>query len=390
MASSRIQDRYRLVLEGEFLLVRSSLLYLVPDLLNRASGIARYGRMVCLALATDGWGLRVVSLMDRVEERGSVIPAFADLDYVPCEGSRYEFLHRALLATLQWRPEIILAGHPNLAPFGFLLARLAGADLVTLIYGIDAFGSLSAPRRWALQRSDRILSISHFTARRAIEVNGVPPDRVRVLHNCLDPWFEEPIPLQQDRADLSMLTVARLSQAEQYKGHDFVIRAMPALLERFPQLVYNVVGDGDWRPALEALAGQMGVERAVRFHGHVSEEDLRGHYVRASLFIMPSRAEGFGFVFLEAMAHGLPVVAGNADATSEVVVDGETGYLVDPTSVRAIVTAVSRLLGDRDLRLLMGSAGRRRVRDNFGYKGFRMQLLGLLEELAGEAAPRPL
>jgi phosphatidylinositol alpha-1,6-mannosyltransferase len=107
------------------------------------------------------------------------------------------------------------------------------------------------------------------------------------------------------------------------------------------------------------------------------------------VFVMPSRAEGFGFVFLEAMAHGLPVVAGNVDATSEVVVDGETGYLVDPTSVRALVTAISRLLGDRDLRLLMGSAGRARVRENFGYDRFRMRLSELLADLAGEAAQGP-
>jgi phosphatidylinositol alpha-1,6-mannosyltransferase len=186
-----------------------------------------------------------------------------------------------------------------------------------------------------------------------------------------------------------MLTVARLSQAEQYKGHDFVIRAMPTLLERFPKLVYHVVGDGDWRRDLDALAGQMRVERAVRFHGSVSEQELRRHYAQASVFVMPSRAEGFGFVFLEAMAHGLPVVAGNVDATSEVVVDGETGYLVDPTSVRALVTAISRLLGDRDLRLLMGSAGRARVRENFGYDRFRMRLSELLADLTGEAAQGP-
>lgn len=366
-------------------MARKTVLYLVPDLLGRPSGIARYSRMVLLALTSDGWNLELVALMDAVEMGHTASPMISGVEYAPCGGSRYEFIREAALATHRHHPVLILAGHPNFAPLGWLLARLSGAPLVNFIYGIDVFLPLSAPRRWALQRSDRILSISHFTARRAIERNGIPPDRVRVLHNCLDPQFEEPIPLEQDGANLSMLTVARLSQSEQYKGHDYVIQAMPALLRRFPHLIYNIVGDGDWRPALEALAGQMGVEGSVRFHGSVSEEELRKHYARATLFIMPSRAEGFGFVFLEAMAHGLPVVAGSVDATPEVVVDGETGYLVEPTSIESIVTAASRLLGDEALRQRMGQAALIRVRQAFGFSQFREALVGHVSELRGLA-----
>lgn len=178
-----------------------------------------------------------------------------------------------------------------------------------------------------------------------------------------------------------------MSLAEQYKGHDVVLRAMPELLRRFPDLRYDIVGDGDARPGLQALAHELGVAQAARFHGIVSEAELQGHYAQASLFIMPSRAEGFGFVFLEAMAQGLPVVAGNMDATPEVIADGETGLLVDPTSVDAIVAAVSRILQDNDMRTRMSEAARRHVASRFSYQSFRRQLIDELAQVAPTIFP---
>lgn len=361
--------------------MKGSVLYLVPDLGCQNSGIARYGRMVCQALVDCGHQLAVVALVDRGDERCGIGLAFTDLAYWPCQGARGAFVRRALELTGRRRPATILVGHPNFAPLGWLLARLSGARLITFIYGIDAIWPLSALHRWTLQRSDRILSISRFTAQQAAEANGIPLDRVRILHNCLDPRFEAPLQLEKPRSNLSMLTVGRMSLSEQYKGQDCVIRAMPALLARFPQLVYHIVGDGDWRPALEGLSRRLQVEQAVRFHGFVTEEELRRRYARASLFIMPSRAEGFGFVYLEAMAHGLPVIGGNVDATPEVLVDGETGVLVDPVSVDSIVATATRLLGDGALRQRMGQAAVRHVQENFRFDQFRQTLLSYLSEV---------
>lgn len=181
-----------------------------------------------------------------------------------------------------------------------------------------------------------------------------------------------------------MITVGRISASEEYKGHDYLIRAMPSLLTRFPDLVYRIVGDGDGRPALEALAEREGVAGAVRFHGVVSDERLDHLYAEAALFVMPSRGEGFGFVFLEAMARGLPVVAGNVDATPEVIQDGETGLLVNPTSVDEIVEAVSRILSSEDLRHDMGRSGQERVTREFGFERFRRQLLAALDGVVCE------
>lgn len=354
-------------------------LYLVPDLVGLQSGIARYSRMVCRALLGEGMRLTVVARADLSGScEGYAEPGTV---YRPCDGDVWTFVRRALAAAVREDPAFLLVGHVNYAPLGWLLARLAGARLVTFIYGIDVFRRLSPWRRWALQQSDLIISISEFTADQAAQVNRVPVHKVRILHNCIDPSFEGPLGLFGTGHRLSMLTVGRMSLAERYKGQDKVIRAMPALLSQFPELVYDIVGDGDWRPILEELAQQQGVAGAVRFHGVVSEEELRRRYSEATLFVMPSRAEGFGFVFLEAMIHGLPVLAGNLDASAEVVVDGETGYLVDPTSVEAIAAASARLLSDEELQRRMGQRGRDRVIEEFGSGNFRISLMAYLAEL---------
>ncbi len=374
-----------------------SVLFLVPDLFGPPGGIARFCRLTAQALLEEGAVLRVIALMDRQDSAADSTLRLSSMTYAPCGGSRPAFVRQAIRQALQVHPGLILTGHVNFAPLGWTLARLTRAPLVTFLYGIDAWAPLSRARRLALQRSDRIIAISHYTATRAAQANALDPAKIRVLHNCLDPQLERTqasqslgsspeflrVPPDQPAGDHgpSLLTVARMSLAEQYKGHDVVIRAMPELLRRFPDLRYDIVGDGDARPGLQALAQQLGVAAAVHFHGIVSEAELQEHYARASLFIMPSRAEGFGFVFLEAMAHGLPVIGGNMDATPEVVVHGETGFLVDPTSSGQIADAVAGLLAAPDRRERMGAAGQRRVEEYFSFASFQRQLLTILGEL---------
>jgi len=272
-------------------------------------------------------------------------------------------------------------GHPNFAPLGWLLSKFSRAKFVTFIYGIDAWEVLSPTRRRALCASDCIISISKFTAKRAADVNGIPLDKVHILHNCLDPQFQPQSTLMSENAPLSLLTVARMSLSEQYKGHDVVIRALPQLLQKFPDLVYNVVGDGDGRPMLESLAAEQSVARAVHFHGVVSEEELVRHYNEATIFVMPSRFEGFGFVFLEAMTYGKPVICGDEDASVEVVRDGETGLTVSPQSTPAVANAIETLLNNDDLRQTMGQRGNEVVTQEFGFERFQSTLLEHLRHL---------
>lgn len=359
----------------------SSVLYLVPDLLGPPGGIARHGRLTSRALLESGVDVHTIALMDASRPLLSDAEHLFGLLYTPCAGSRSSLVRRAIAGMMRTPPQLVLVGHVNLAPLGWALARLARAPMVTFIHGIDAWSPLPRTRRLALQHSTRVIAVSRYTATQATQSNTLDPDRLRVLHNCLDPRLSLTSPRLPDTDTLSLLTVARMSLAEQYKGHDVVLHAMPELLRRFPGLRYDIIGDGDARPGLQALAQQLGVASAVRFHGIVSEAALRSHYAQASLFTLPSRAEGFGLVFLEAMVHGLPIVAGNLDATPEVVVHGETGLLVDPTSSTQIADAIATLLADPLRRQTMGIAAQRRVEEHFSFSQFQQHLLAILAEL---------
>lgn len=362
------------------------LLYLVPDFFGPPGGIALYCRMVCKSLSDQGMALSVIALHDRSTAARDESIVGPTVRYHPCCDSRREFVRQAVAGVLRERPSLILVGHVHLGPLGAMLARLVGAQVALFTYGIEVWQPLSHMRSWALRRADKLFAISHFTARQVAQLHHLPLEQILVLHNCLDPAFIQPVSSVRPATNYSILTVARLSLAEQYKGHDYVIRALPFLLQRFPQLTYHIVGDGDGRPALEALARECGVAEVVRFHGLVSEESLYRHYATASLFIMPSRGEGFGFVFLEAMSQGLPAIGGTQDAAPESIVDGETGYLVDPTSVPAIVEAVSRLFADPDLSHRMGNAAMRHVAENFSFSSFQQQLISHLSELQPKVA----
>ena len=138
----------------------------------------------------------------------------------------------------------------------------------------------------------------------------------------------EDVPLAVPQGGRVLLTVARLSTSEPGKGVDTVIQALPQLLPAFPNLFYVIVGDGDARSGLERLAIENGVRERIIFAGKCPRESLRRYYEIADVFVMPSRQEGFGIVYLEAMAAGKPVVASPCGGAPEVVRDGEDGYLV--------------------------------------------------------------
>jgi glycosyltransferase involved in cell wall biosynthesis len=148
-----------------------------------------------------------------------------------------------------------------------------------------------------------------------------------------------------------ILTVGRLSAAERYKGHDKIIRAMPAVLRTIPEAAYLIVGAGDDRLRLERLAADQCIGEIVRFAGAVAEAELADHFSIADLFAMPSKGEGFGIVFLEAAASGLPVIAGNGDGSRDALADGVIGRTVDPDDITALAEAmIAALEGCQETR----------------------------------------
>lgn len=217
-------------------------------------------------------------------------------------------------------------------------------------------------------------------------------ERVRVVPLCIDParseaWAaDEPgVPPAREPA---ALIVGRIWAEERGKGHDELLEAWPGVRRRVAGAELWVVGDGDDRPRLEAKAGALGLGDAVRFLGRVDDAELADRYRRASLYAMPSRQEGFGLVYAEAMWHGLACLGSHSDAAGEVIRDGETGVLVPYGKVAAIGEAVAALLGDAERARRLGQAGRRDARQRFGFPRFRSDLLRALElDRAAPAGP---
>jgi phosphatidylinositol alpha-1,6-mannosyltransferase len=167
-----------------------------------------------------------------------------------------------------------------------------------------------------------------------------------------------------------------------------LIRAAARLGRTHPDLVVAIAGDGRDRRRLEMIAGRVGAP--VRFLGRVPDALLPRLYGCADAFAMLCRTrwvgleqEGFGIVFVEAAACGVPSVAGDSGGSAEAVADGETGFVVDPTDVEAVVTALSRLLDDEALRDRLGAAARRRAEAEFTYDRLARRLDATLLELEG-------
>ncbi len=280
------------------------------------------------------------------------------------------------------QPNKILLGHthPRL-----LFAAAFYGEFSTLAYGNDFLAAQKRWHRWGfnwlLRRSRPLITISKAIASRLVEL-GVP-EPVIILPGTDPTRFTPNIPFLE-RSSLRLLTVCRLVPR---KGVDTVIRALPKVLAKFSDLEYIVAGKGPDLIRLSALAKDLQVENSVQFLGFIPDNDLPALYRSCDIFVMPSRMEeaaasieGFGIVYLEASASGLPVVAGRSGGAVEAVRDGETGLLVSPTDPDVLSEIILELLGNIELRKKMGIAGRRWVETEMNWDRAGNQLIEVLEE----------
>ena len=242
--------------------------------------------------------------------------------------------------------DFVYCGHLHLSPLAGFIAWFLGVPLWLQLHGCEAWEKTSRGQRWAAERAMLITSVSRHTRTRFLSVAGVEPSHVRVLPPTVDGCFcpgAKPDDLLDRcglRGKLVLLTVGRLDPYERRKGHDRVIAALPKIMTEFPDVVYLIVGYGEDRTRLEALARNLGVDRNVLFAGNVTPDELPQTYRLADLFVMPSTQEGFGIVFLEAAASGVRVIGGNIDGSMDALADGAIGRAINPASAHALVVAV--------------------------------------------------
>jgi phosphatidyl-myo-inositol dimannoside synthase len=266
----------------------------------------------------------------------------------------------ALREAVRFRAQAVLSVHIVLAPAVCALRRRMGLPFVQYLYANEL---IHRPRllAFALRRAAAGIAVSRYTRELAAGL-GADTSRVRVIPVGVD------LPqgrLAERSPQPTIVTVARLD--EPYKGHDTVIRALPLVRAAVPDVRWVVIGDGRLRPWLERLASAHGVAESTAFLGRVPDAERDAWLDRAHAFALPARVpaggggEGFGIAFLEAGAHGLPVVAGNVGGARDAVVGGQTGLLVEPTDHVAVAAAITELLLDRARAEAIGRAGAARA-----------------------------
>ena len=322
-----------------------------PNFAGFGGGIASFSRELVVGLRDNGHGLRLYGKLDST----------GIFEGVPLSGAMlYPTLLRnacfaatALASCAKHRPEHIITTHLNFGPIARLAKRVVGTPYTVVAHGIDVHSALDASKIRALRDADRVITVSAWTKARVLRLGGIDASRVAIVANTLDDsrFSVRPEPESLKRRygirpdERVVLIVARLSATERYKGYDTVVHALPTIRSFRHPVRFLVVGDGDDRQRVEALAVRLGVEKLVTFAGFVEAEELPDHYRLADAFAMPSSGEGFGIVFLEAMACGTPVLAGNCDGSVDALDGGRLGLLVDPKDVGSIARGIVALLG---------------------------------------------
>ncbi|NJR64160.1 MAG: glycosyltransferase family 4 protein [Leptolyngbyaceae cyanobacterium CRU_2_3] len=292
-------------------------------------------------------------------------------------------LYQALLSD---RPQRVFCGHVNLAPLVGLACKPLGIPYTVMTHGKEVWEPLPKLSRMALQQADQIWTVSRYSRDRSAAANQLDLTKIQLLPCPIDgdrftPGPKPPALLQKyGLADASVIiTVARLWSGDIYKGVDVTIRALPTIAKTLPAIKYLVIGRGDDQPRLAKLAADLGVSDRVVFAGFVPTADLTEHYRLADAYVMPSQ-EGFGIVYLEAMACGIPVLSGDADGSADPLQDGQLGWRVPHRDPQAVATACVEMLTakQRGDRRVEAAWLREKAISLFGKAAFTQQLQSLL------------
>lgn len=350
-------------------------LLLAPELFTTDSGIPRILRLYLKALCDLSGAkdrVRFITLNDTSIDSADLRPytvASTLEHWEACNRDKRRFIRTAL--SLSAGTRLIVCGHVAQLPVAWLASwRRPGLRYALVAHGIEVWRPFTFWERRALKGAWRIFCVSEYTRGELLKNVRLDPARAIVLPNALDP---ELTPDGVDSAAITasqpvILTVSRLSSSDRYKGIDHLIAAMPAILRSAPGTKLRIVGRGDDIHRLQNLVREHGVDDAVEFAGYVDDRQLRHEFARCTVFALPSQKEGFGLVYLEAMAYGKPCVAADAGGAPEVIT-AETGLIVPYADVPALASACAGALQrDWAVPAILAHA------ENYSYTAFKSRL----------------
>ncbi|MEO6231180.1 MAG: glycosyltransferase family 4 protein [Ferruginibacter sp.] len=363
-------------------------LFLTLRIFSATGGIEKVSRSVGKALyelskEQPGSSLQVMSMYDKL----------ADLDekYFPATvfGGFGEDKLRFMSAAIKkgMNSDVVILSHINLLLAGYIIKLFSPKTrLILLAHGVEIWGRLPAMKNIMLKKCDQVVAVSRFTQDKVVVIHGVSPAKCVVLNNCLDPFLPVPQSLDKDAAlmqryglqpqDIVLITLTRLSSREQYKGYDNVLQSLFEIKKTTPNIKYLVIGKYDTleKQRIDNIITSLDLQQQVIFAGFIPEEEVGAHYSIADIYIMPSKKEGFGIVFIEAMYYGKPVIAGNKDGSVDALHNGKFGLLVDPDNLDEITAAITKVINDTAAYVPQ----RQTVMDKFSYPVYKDNLRKIL------------
>jgi len=332
------------------------ILFLYLSAFCNTGGIQRFNRSFIKALE-----IKAINYKERIEIY-SAYDTEADARYYQgkffngFDKKRFQYVIASLRAGIKSKQIII--SHINLSLILVLIKYLnPKSDTCMIVHGIEVWGKLSRVQLMALHKSDRILSVSQFTRQILIHKHRIPEEKIHLFPNTLDPYFQEENRLTSreeilKRHDLPasaqiLLTVARLDTSEKMKGYDKILEILPALLRNNKNIYYILAGkySEDEGKRLQDIISDQGLGKHVILTGYLKESWLSKYFAGSNVFVMPSQKEGFGIVYIEAMAQGTPAIAGNQDGGAEAVADSELGHSVNPNDLKDLESKIEYVLG---------------------------------------------
>ncbi len=266
--------------------------------------------------------------------------------------------------------------HVNLAPLAIAVHILnSKARIIFCTHGIEIWKRLPKHTEWIMNKST-VLTVSNFSMNELKKYNIQLKD-IRLFPNCIKVKTDDVIlsnPFNPD--NYNILSVTRLSSSERLKGIDTVIRTLPLLKEKLTTIKYSVIGKGEDVERLQKLAKDLGVSKYVDFLGFV--DDVDAYYQHCDIFTLPSKKEGFGIVYLEAMQFKKPVIAVNYGGPTDVILDEKTGFLCEYDDTQCLRKRIEQLHDNESAAQKIGEYGYQRLIENFTFQKYVKNLHSVL------------
>jgi asparagine synthase (glutamine-hydrolysing) len=321
-------------------------LFLNLTTFSTTGGIQKFNRAFLKALTElEEAGISASSMS--LHDKGSDENYFSSDRYLPFKGKVFSFIAHVIRAASNY--DTIVVGHINLALPAIAVKKLyPSKKLILIAHGIEVWDNLKGAKKQLLKQADQIIAVSNFTKQKLTKVQGIAPGKIKILHNTVDPYFKTPTYFDKPEylkkrygihnGEKVMYTITRMSSLEQYKGYDKVLEILPKLKTTYPDIKYIIAGKADEieKARVQKIVQENKLEDNVVLAGFIADDEVTDHFKLADVFVMPSSKEGFGIVFLEAMACGVPVIGGNIDGTVDALQNGKLGVLVNPSVAEEI------------------------------------------------------